>query len=790
MPSEVNSADSHVVEQLLSIPQYTVRHPEKSALLLQELTDLTRYHQKGCEAYQHILTGLGQADVAAPSSLCDVPFLPVRLFKSLKLQSVKDSDILKTLTSSGTTSQQVSRIAVDRITAQLQTKALASIITSFIGPKRLPMIIVDSTATLRNRESLNARGAGLVGLSNFGRDHLYALDDQMRLNTHALQTFLDKHQGERVLIFGFTFMVWQYLYQELRRTGATISFAQAVLIHSGGWKKLQDQQVDNASFKSALRDICGIQKVHNFYGMVEQVGSIYMECEQGYFHAPNVADVLIRDYRDWSVSPTGTPGLLQTLSLLPRSYPGHSLLTDDLAIVHGVDDCPCGRTGTRFTVQGRMQRAELRGCSDTHAFGVGQAEGGADQVRQFLPSATSTATIETLCSPTFFQRRPMSTFDPLTIECLDAISSHLLKRSEVKQFPELVSLAFWLRKANIHAIVQDFRKTVGPHELTMPLGIVFHIAPSNVDTIFLYSWALSLLAGNLNVIRISQNGGEQLGVLIGVLQQMFGESRWGAIAERNIVLTYPRDERINRFLSRHADARVIWGGDETVQTIRSLPAKPRTKDIPFADKVSATVINALPYLQASEATMATWVRSFYNDAYQFNQLACSSPHFVLFVGTPDLCEEASHSFWTRLAKEVARQQQEEPMSSVADKLVGTYELLACTPNARRTWHTASPSPVVSRIPLNALPSARTRVAGGFFLECFLEQLTDLALVVQPGDQTLGYIGFTQHEMESAAKTLCAQGIDRIVPVGQALAFGPVWDGYVLLSELTRRVAIS
>ena len=790
MPFEPNSAESLVVEQLLSAPQYTVRNPEKSAVLLKGLNTLVEYHRKECEGYRRILDGLGQVATVASPSLPDLPFLPVRLFKSLKLQSIGDSDILKTLTSSGTTSQQVSKIAIDRTTAQLQTKALASIITSFLGPKRLPMIIVDSAATLRIRESMNARGAGLVGLSNFGRDHLYALDDDMRLNTQALQSFLEKHRGERILLFGFTFMVWQYFYQELRKTRATIPLDHAVLIHSGGWKKLQDQQVDNASFKSALRDICGIQHVHNFYGMVEQVGSIYMECEKGYFHAPNVADILTRDYRDWSVSPIGTPGLLQTLSLLPRSYPGHSLLTDDLATIHGVDDCSCGRAGTRFTVQGRMQRAELRGCSDTHAFGIGQVEGGHEQIQQFLPTAISSATVDALCSNTFFDRRPMPTFDPLTLEYLNEISSRVLNIPGVKRFPELVSLAFWLRKSHIHAIVQDFVKTVGTHELTMPLGVVFHVAPSNVDTIFLYSWALSLLAGNLNVVRISQNGGEQLGVLLGILQRMIREPRWAAIAERNIVLTYPRDEQTNRFLSARADARVIWGGDETVSTIRALPAKPRTKDIPFADKVSSTVIHASAYLGTDEATVSAWTHAFYNDAYQFNQLACSSPHFVLFVGTPALCKEASHRFWGNLTQEVLRQQQEEPMSSVADKLVGTYELLANTPDARRTWSATAPAPMVSRIPLNALPSARTRVAGGFFLECFLEQLTDLALVIQPGDQTLGYIGFTQSEMESAAKMLCAQGIDRIVPVGQALAFGPVWDGYVLLSELTRRVTIS
>ena len=198
----------------------------------------------------------------------------------------------------------------------------------------------------------------------------------MCLNLPAIRAFVEKHGVGQILIFGFTFMVWQYLCQELRRRGETLPLNNAILIHSGGWKKLQEQQVSNENFKEALRQICGISHVHNFYGMVEQVGSIYMECESGCFHAPNVAQILIRDYHDWSVAPVGQTGLLQTLSALPRSYPGHSLLTEDLATVCGVDDCPCGRMGVRFNVLGRMLQAELRGCSDTHAFaGTGRAGG-------------------------------------------------------------------------------------------------------------------------------------------------------------------------------------------------------------------------------------------------------------------------------------------------------------------------------------------------------------------------------------------------------------------------------
>ena len=78
-----------------------------------------------------------------------------------------------------------------------------------------------------------------------------------------------------------------------------------------------------------------------------------------------IADVIARDQTTWLPAESGKVGVLEVLSLLPRSYPGHSLLTQDLGTVHGVDDCPCGRLGTRFSVAGRVPKAEIRGCSDT-----------------------------------------------------------------------------------------------------------------------------------------------------------------------------------------------------------------------------------------------------------------------------------------------------------------------------------------------------------------------------------------------------------------------------------------
>ena len=108
-----------------------------------------------------------------------------------------------------------------------------------------------------------------------------------------------------------------------------------------------------------------LKHIYNYYGMVEQVGSIFVECEEGFLHPPIFSDVIIRDKINLKPLKINNTGIVQVNSCLPKSYPGHILLTEDVGIIHGIDDCKCGRKGKYFSIQRRLKKAELRGCSDT-----------------------------------------------------------------------------------------------------------------------------------------------------------------------------------------------------------------------------------------------------------------------------------------------------------------------------------------------------------------------------------------------------------------------------------------
>ena len=358
-------AQGATIDQLLKLHPFGLDAAEKRELYGTALSGLTRRHYSHCAPYRRILDLLG-CDPAMDLPLEDIPFIPVRMFKEYKLVSVDDTQIVKAMASSGTSGQAVSRIYLNRETAANQTKVLVRIMSSILGEKRLPFLVVDSPSVLKDRSLFSARGAGILGFSMLGHGLTYALDERYQINYASLDAFVEKHRGQRILMFGFTFMLWEHFSKALQRGGRKLDL-DGVILHGGGWKNLESRAVSRDAFSRGLQETTGISAVRNYYGMIEQTGSIFMECERGSLHASVFSDVIIRDPETFAVQGPGKRGLIQLVSVLPESYPGHSILTEDVGEIVGIDGCPCGRKGTHFLVHGRVRNAETRGCSDTYA---------------------------------------------------------------------------------------------------------------------------------------------------------------------------------------------------------------------------------------------------------------------------------------------------------------------------------------------------------------------------------------------------------------------------------------
>jgi len=357
------------IDRLLSLPPYGQPPEAREAGLLEILKEELDYACGRHSGYKNFVAHW-PGDYRSATRVADLPFLPVGVLKANPpLSFVNHDEIKRTLTSSATTSQMPSRIVLDSPTARRMTKGIVSIVRDFIGSDRRPYLVVD-TSGLQAGEEMGARGAAIQGLQPFASDttHCLTLSEQgdLKLNLERLQNFARAHRNKESLVYGFTFILWNHLVKPLAAEGICLNLPNVRILHSGGWKRLQDQAVEKAVFNQQLAQVigCSPDRIVDFYGMVETVGVIYPDCSAGNKHGPVFGDVIVRDPLTLEPVMAGGHGIVQVCSILPTSFPGHLLLTEDMAQVLAYDGCPCGRRGISFRFAGRIPKAELRGCGN------------------------------------------------------------------------------------------------------------------------------------------------------------------------------------------------------------------------------------------------------------------------------------------------------------------------------------------------------------------------------------------------------------------------------------------
>lgn len=758
------------IETLISKSPYEMSQSQKEIYLTKQLNNLTQYHYQNCPAYAGIIRSLYRNQTDYPC-IEEIPYLPVNIFKEISLSSIPEDQVFKTLTSSGTTGHTPSKIILNAVTSQRQASALAAIMQEYLGIKRLPMLIVDSATALKDPKHFSARGAGIVGMSQFGRDHYYALDDQMQLDKDKLSEWLKKHFGNPIFIFGFTHILWQYLFKNTRP--GEFDLSHAILFHGGGWKKLREHSVDNITFKTQLNNHFKLHQCHSFYGMVEQTGSIFVECEKGHLHCPSFADIIIRDPITWNPTEMNQKGVIQTLSLLPTSYPGHSLLTEDLGYIIGVDGCPCGRKGKFFWVEGRIPQAEPRGCSDTftvHKELIKLPENHEDDLSVVSELSTIPSSLP--------EHQP---FEPVLLKFCQHLSKKLLTLAD----PDLAALGFWLRPAQISELKKRFKTFNTSIISRKPRGLVFHITASNVDTLFAYSWLLSLLMGNNNIVRLPSKHSDALEEILDIVNNLFKNKNYASIARTNHFIRYAHQKNITEAISLKADVRVIWGSNRTIEEIRKVSLNPYAKEIAFADRSSYAVISSESYSTLKKEQKTHLAQSFFRDAYGFDQHGCSSPRLIVWIGGKENIHRASTEFYQYLNGEIERRKYQVPLSDFMHKQTFVYTL--CAEGFVQDVNTFNNELSVLQAP--QFMALNTHPGGGLFFHMPLKTLQDLSRFISLDNQTLTYFGIESSTLNAFISELNGRGPIRIVPIGEALNFSSVWDGYDFLQEFTRCVEI-
>ena len=339
---------------------YNSTKNKKYKALLDKVKILNKHHFNKSAEYNKIVKSL-YPNFVIIKKLEKLPMLPVRLFKSLELKSIENKNIYKIMHSSGTSRSGLSKIYLDKENAKKQIEVLNKIFSSSITSQRLPMLVI-SKKPEHDKDAFNAQTAAILGFSLFSKKNFYLLDKKNNIDLKELKIFKEYVKNKPFFIFGFTSKVYENLI--LKFNFQDKFFKDSILIHGGGWKKLEDIKISNREFKKILYKKLKIKNIYNYYGLIEQTGSIFIESPIcGYFHTTTYSDIIIRD-ENFNVLKKNQKGLIQLISSIPTSYPGHNILTEDLGEIIGEDDCKCGLKGKYFKVYGRIEKAEIRGCSN------------------------------------------------------------------------------------------------------------------------------------------------------------------------------------------------------------------------------------------------------------------------------------------------------------------------------------------------------------------------------------------------------------------------------------------
>lgn len=360
----------------------------------------------------------------------------------------------------------------------------------------------------------------------------------------------------------------------------------------------------------------------------------------------------------------------------------------------------------------------------------------------------------------FTQLSPQATpFQDDIVADITAFSQFLLKK---QQSNALSALGFWCRKANLLAMKKYYMAL----NHSQPRGLVFHITPANVDTVYFYSLLLSILCGNCNVVRISDRSGEQTYQLIALLNEFLSLYPKSVFNSLCAIVSYPKDTQvITEYFSEHCDMRIIWGGDDAIAKINQQANVQH--QVCFPDRYSLAVIRL-----AADTDIGLAVSRFIRDFNAFSQQACSSPKAILWYRTP---LELQHLFWQALRLALSKDESQFSQAAKANRLYHLQQLiLLANINVQAVDRHAE---FMCCELGDFSPSMLLHHQGDGFILSY--QTSTLELEKTDKLQTISYFGLNNAEQNQLASVAI-----RAVALGQALTFDHYWDGVDLLAELS------
>ena len=378
-----------------------------------------------------------------------------------------------------------------------------------------------------------------------------------------------------------------------------------------------------------------------------------------------------------------------------------------------------------------------------------------------------------------YETKPFKPYNKITCAFLAEFSKKLNLQKNINEISDLKALAFWCRKKNIEYLI---KKNLS-NEIRIGLGLIFHITPSNIATNFIYSLFFGLLTGNSNVVKISSKKTIQSEIICKCLNLILKQKKFVKLKKRIVIIRYENNDNYTKNISYKCNLRVIWGGDETIKKIRKFELNPSSTDITFADRSSICIIDSNSIIKLDSFSLSILVEKFYNDTYLVDQNACSSPHIIFWKGKKNVNKIAQKKFWDKLYALVIRKYNLEESSAVEK-----YTLLCKKINfLRNNCNFIKYENYIYILKLKKLFKNLDELRGkwGLFYEYETNNLNKISIFLNKKFQTMTYFGLDKNFCKKIVVDNLTDGIDRIVPIGQALDINLNWDGFDLNKSLTR-----
>lgn len=806
------------MDQLFDEPVYSASE-QANILYLEALQEELVFHYEHNEMYHKFCDRKGFDPHKPIADVADIPPVAVSVFKELGfgLGSVPKEDIKLRLQSSAT-SGTPSTIVVDKITSKRQAKAMVKVMQEFIGKERKPFLVMDIDPRSEFRSLLGARFAAITGYLNFASKAGYFLkakDGVSYFDVDAIQEYVASIPADQpVVVFGFTYIMYQHVLKSIQAKGVQVVLPKgSKIIHIGGWKKLESEKIDKALFNEQLSACFGLEPVDviDIYGFTEQMGLNYPDCACGCKHTSSYVRVLARDVVTNEVLPAGREGKLEFITPIPHSYPGNAVLTDDMGIVYD-EPCPCGRPGTRFRVTGRLKKAEVRGCGDilsnklTFQKKDTAAQNDTKLDVQFfqgelLQDADSEKVLQGIVASL---RDQQAWLRNQPIEALIGLIGEAAKKwieDPKYQFLKdkgLLFLSTWCSAAHLREIAEfGFRGNIAYADEFLPFpqsdkhllkanarGLACHWMAGNVQILGLFALVQCIMTKNVNLLKVSAKDGGVFSTLLGAFDGLSyttesGYTIYGKDLMQTVAVVYfsRHAVKLGELMSKSADIRIAWGGQEAVQTVAGYPSMIGSETVIFGPKLSFAVISRemLPDEQAAKKL----ARRLSVDVSVFDQTGCASPHNLFIekggnVSPEQFCEilrEAMRKTEIQIPKPTMSPEQVSAIHSIR----GVYDFCGVTYGSETMSYSALlddnntlHKPVYSRV---------------LFVHA-VDSIEDSLQHISEDIQTIG-IEAPREKAIAYAEKATRLGAARFPQIGRMLNFEMPWDGIVLIDRLVR-----